>query len=264
MFAEAGITETPKTLDDLIAAAKKLNKGRVKGLFVGNDGGLSGNIGRYLLWSAGSDDIKDAKIAFDNERTDAAFAKYSELFNSGALLVGAPTDWTNPAALIDGLVAMQYCGLWAVPQMLEALGDDVGVFLWPAFDDQGAPAISLGGWTAMVNAKSPYVEEAKAYVKWLWIENKDVQTDWAVGYGFHIPPRGSVAAEAEQLKSGIAKVFVDGVAQYGHAKEPYWTGAMDTFLLTAMTNIVKNGADPRKEVSEAAQKCQAELDASLQ
>jgi len=41
---------------------------------------------------------------------------------------------------------------------------------------------------------------------------------------------------------------------------PQWTGAMGTILTTALTNIVKNGADAATEVANAATQCQAELD----
>jgi multiple sugar transport system substrate-binding protein len=51
VLEEAGIA-VPATIDDVIAAAQALDTGRVKGLFVGNDGGI-GALGGPLLWSAG-------------------------------------------------------------------------------------------------------------------------------------------------------------------------------------------------------------------
>ena len=41
MFQAAGITQTPTTFDELITVAKKLTTGNRKGLYIGNDGGVS-------------------------------------------------------------------------------------------------------------------------------------------------------------------------------------------------------------------------------
>ncbi len=40
LLDKAGI-KPPETIDDLIAAAKELTTNKVKGIFVGNDGGLA-------------------------------------------------------------------------------------------------------------------------------------------------------------------------------------------------------------------------------
>lgn len=263
VFEEAGIT-VPTTMDELIAAAAKLTSRRVKGLYLGQTGGLYAYTAvNYMIWSAGAQTIADGKIAFDDPRVDAAFVKFGELYNSDSLLIGAPTDWWDPSAFIDGLAAMQLCGMWAAPAIMEAFGDDVGMFPWPAADEQGTPAMVVGGWAQMVNGKSKHIEEAKAFAKWLWIEKADIQEDWSLSYGFHVPPRKSVAAKAEKLQSGVPAEFVAAMGKYGHPENPFWTSAMDTLVEQAIVNIVTNGADPRAEVKAAAEKCQAELDALL-
>jgi hypothetical protein len=65
----------------------------------------------------------------------------------------------------------------------------------------------------MVSAKSANVDAAKAYIKWLWIDNTKDQEDFNLSYGFHIPPRKSLAAQATKLQSGPAadalKIFND-------------------------------------------------------
>jgi multiple sugar transport system substrate-binding protein len=104
------------------------------------------------------------------------------------------------------------------------------------------------------------VAEAKKFVDWLWIQKTDLQQDWALSYGFHVPPRISAAAAAEPLKTGPASEAVGFLSQYGKAAPPQWTGAMGTYLTDSITNIVKNGADAATEVAACAEKCQAELD----
>lgn len=87
--------------------------------------------------------------------------------------------------------------------MQQALGDDIGIFPFPKVGSAGKESVYNGGWSMFVNAKSKNVEAAKEYVKWLWIDQKEYQEDWATSYGFHIPPRTSLAETATKLKTGL-------------------------------------------------------------
>jgi multiple sugar transport system substrate-binding protein len=262
LLDKAGV-KPPTTLDELGDAITKLTSGQVKGLFMGNDGGV-GVMGDEILWSSGHDRLtSDNKPDVNNDDTVAAFSKAQQWLKAhvDGILSGAPTDWWDPSAFTSGLVAMQWTGLWAMPGIKKGIGDDFGVVPWPQIDaGKGKPATFWGGWTEFVNAKGKNVEEAKAFVKWLWIDNKDFQKDWALSYGFHVPPRNSVAAEAEPLKSGPAKEAVDILNNDGHPDLPNWSGAMGTAWTDAINNILKNGADPKTELANAATKIQAELD----
>jgi multiple sugar transport system substrate-binding protein len=259
LLTAAGV-KPPTTFDDLIAAAKALTTKAQSGLFIGNDAGKGELFAKLMIWSAGGQLIKDGKSVFNTDRSAAAWAKLATLSNSGSLLVGAPADWWDPSALTDGLTAMQWCGLWSLPAITKALGDDFGVVAWPALDDKGAPATWNGGYSELVNAKSAHLAEAKAFVKWLWIENTADQNDWSLSYGFHIPPRASVAATADKLKSGPAADAVNIVTKYGQLEYPlYWTGAMDTMLTDGIVNVITKNADPKAELDAAAKKVDAEL-----
>ncbi|MDQ3466998.1 MAG: extracellular solute-binding protein, partial [Chloroflexota bacterium] len=226
MLEEAGV-QPPTTMDEVIAAAKALDSGRVKGLFLGNDGGITALL-EIAPWSAGSDFLVNNEIVFNNERTALAYEKVRELNESGALLVGAPTDWWDPSALTQGLAAMQWTGLWAMPGIREGIGEDFGIMPWPAFDAQGTPATFWGGWAEMVNAKSKNIDIAKEFVRWLWIENTANQQDWNLSYGFHVPPRQSAAASAEPLQSPPPADAVKFFYDHGRILPPEWTPAMDT------------------------------------
>jgi len=257
LLDEAGL-KPPTTMDELISTAKELSSGRTKGLFVGNDGGINA-LWALAPWSAGSEFLVNNEIVFNDPKTVAAYEKVRELNASGALLTGAPTDWWDPSAFTQNLVAMQWTGLWAMPGIVKGVGEDFGVVPWPALDASGTPVTFWGGWFEMVNGKSKYVEEAKQFVKWLWLENTKNQQDWSLSYGFHVPPRLSAAAAAEPLKSGPAAEAVTILGQYGRIMPPQWTTAMDTIMTDALTKIVKNNAPAAEEVAAAAQKCQEEL-----
>jgi multiple sugar transport system substrate-binding protein len=261
MLDGAGI-KPPATFDELIEATKKLNSGKVKGLFFGNDGGVGVMTGN-AVYAAGSSLLDGQKVAFNNDNVAAAYQKARELAQTDALLIGAPTDWWDPSAFNQNLAAITWNGLWAMPGIKKALNEDFGVLPFPAIGANGKPVIYLGGWSAMVNAKSKHIEEAKAFTKWLWLENSKAQEDWSLSYGFHIPPRMSVAKNAAALKSGQAAEVLDLTGKYGYVDNPLWNGAMATALGDALTNVIKNNADPKAELATAATKAQAELEKEL-
>ncbi|TCN44443.1 hypothetical protein EV644_101422 [Kribbella orskensis] len=84
-------------------------------MFVGNDGGV-GILGGPALWAAGLDYVTDdGKFGFDDPAAVESLRKLRELFTSNALLLGAPTDWSDPSAFTQGPTAMQSCspsGYW--------------------------------------------------------------------------------------------------------------------------------------------------------
>lgn len=262
ILKKAGVS-VPSTSQELLEAIQKLTNSTTKGLYLGEDGGISAML-NILPWSAGSDFLVDNQIVFDTQNTASAYAFLRTMNTNGSLLLGAPTDWWEPSALIQGMAAMQWSGLWAYPQIKAAVGDDLGIAPWPAFTPNDEPAAFLGGWSTMVNGQSSNIEEAKKYVKWLWIDNTAAQRDWCLGYGFHLPPRKSVAQTAEPLKKPPVDLAVKAVNEHGHFMPPEWTASMNTALTDAVTNIVKLGADPSSELAIAKTKCDRELARNLE
>ncbi len=266
LLAKAGI-QPPATVDDLIAASKALTTKNQKGLFIGNDAGVTPSFGGGsllgpILWAVGSDYLTaDNKPGFVSAEAKQSFAKMRELFLSKSLLLGAPTDWWDPSSFTQGLAAMQWCGLWAMPGIQKAVGDDFGVVPWPAFSSTvGKPSTFAGGWGAMVSAKSKNVDAAKAFIKWLWIDNTKDEEDFNLSYGFHIPPRKSLAAKASKLQSGPAADALKIFNQYAVAGLPAWTPKMNSAYADAATAIVRKGGD----IDSSLATCEKVVDAELQ
>ena len=255
---EAAGVAPPTTFDELIAASTALGTGRQKGLFVGNDGGIAAWL-TLLPNSAGSKIIEGDQVLFNNERTVAAYQKLVELQGTGSLLTGAPVEWFDPSSFTQGLVAMQWCGLWAMPQIQRELGDDFAVIPLPALDAEGTPATFFGGWSQFVNGNRPNVDLAKAFVNWLWVTKTDLQTDWNLAYGFHVPPRISVAEAATQLQSGPPAQMVQAMNDYGNILPPTWTGTMGTILSDAVTNAIQGGGDIAAALTDAQTQVEAEV-----
>lgn len=252
MLDKAGI-KPPESIDDLVSAAKELTGGGKRGAFWGNDGGLA--LTMPMVWASGGSPLDDGhtKAAFATPATIKGAAALHQMYADKSILLGSPTDWTDPGAFIGGLVAMQWCGLWAMPTITAKWGDDVGILPMPA-GVGGEPAIYVGGWNEYVAAKSSDVDASKAFVKSVWIDNSEDQTDWSLSYGFHIPPRKDVAAKADKLKSGLPAEAVKLTDDHAKSFSPYWTPAMNTNFTDAMTRIIQNGTDPAAQLNGAASK----------
>jgi multiple sugar transport system substrate-binding protein len=256
MFEKAGV-EVPKTLEELIEAAAKLKTSKVKGAYLGND--LT-PVQHNLIWSAGADTLTaDNKPAFNTDAVADGLKQLRSLFTSGDLLLGAPADWWDPSAFTQGLTAMQWCGMWAMPVMQKALGDDIGIFPFPKVGSAGKESVYNGGWSMFVNAKGKNVEAAKEYVKWLWIDQKKYQEDFATSYGFHIPPRTSLAQSATKLKSGLPAEGVKLFNEFGHFDNIGWTQAMIAAVNDVIANSVRKDADPKAQLAAAEKKVDTEL-----
>ncbi|YAL84397.1 ABC transporter substrate-binding protein [Dermacoccaceae bacterium W4C1] len=258
LLSKAGVTP-PKTLDELVSAAKKLTQGKVKGLFLGNDGG-AGVMGGPVLWSSGHDYLTDDnKPDFANADVADALGKIAGLFKGGQLLLGAPSDWSEPAAFTQGLCAMQWTGLWALPAIDAALGDDYGVLPFPAIGS-GKPSVPVGAYASAVSAKAKDVEAAKKFVKWLWVDQTAKQLDWAQSYGIHVPARKSLVAKATKLTTGPAKDAAGFVNSYGHPQTPLlWTPACATAFGDAVDKIIRSGANATSQLASVSKTVTKEL-----
>ncbi|MFF7351360.1 MULTISPECIES: ABC transporter substrate-binding protein [Streptomyces] len=259
LLKDAGV-EPPATLDALVDAAKKLTTSKVKGLFLGNDGG-AGVLGGTPLYAAGLQLVtEDGKVGFDDPAAARTLGKLHQLYADKSLLLGAPADWADPSAFVQGLTAMQWSGLWALPQVRKELGDDFGVLPFPKDGGQGKPSVPVGAYGAAVSARGGHQEAAKEFVKWLWVERTDYQEDFALSYGFHIPARISLAKKAAGLRSGAAADAVRFTTDHGYAQPLLWTPASQTAYQDALSRIIRGGAGPEGELRAVVRKVRGELD----
>jgi multiple sugar transport system substrate-binding protein len=258
LLKDAGV-EPPATLDALVDAARALTRGKVKGLFLGNDGG-AGVLGGTPLYAAGLQLVgEDGKAGFDDPAAARTLGKLHRLHADKSLLLGAPSDWSDPSAFLQGLTAMQWSGLWALPQVRKELGDDFGVLPFPKDGSHGQPSVPVGAYGAAVSARSRHKETAKEYVKWLWVERTDYQEDFALSYGFHIPARISLAKKATRLREGPAADAVRFATDHGYAQPLLWTPASQTAYQDALSRIIKDGASPERELRPVVRKVAEEL-----
>ena len=269
MLDKAGV-KPPTTMDELVAAAKELTSKDVKGVFIGNDAGVTpafggGSMLGPVLWSVGKNYLTDDnEVDFTGTDVENAFGKIRQMVVDKSILLGAPTDYWDSGSFTQGLCAMQYTGLWAMPIVQKAIGDDFGVVAFPPYSSSvGKPSTAQGGWSAMVSAKSKNVDAAKQYVKWLWVDNTKDQEDYNLSYGFHVPPRKSLAAKATKLQSGPAADALKIFNEYAISGGTTWTTEMNTAFGDAATAIVRKGQEAGPQLEKAKKTVDGILDKLL-
>ena len=257
---EAAGVEPPTTFEELVAAVDAVKTADMGGLFAGNDGGV-GVLGTILIWASGNEQLTEDRsaVAFLNDDFYNALTAFREFSEAGGVVPAASADWFSPDAFINGEAAFQWGGLWSLPLIQEAFGDDVGVVPFPAIGANGRPAVPFGAFGACVAAKGPNVEAAKDFVKWLWIDQEDKQVDFSNSYGTHIPAKVSLVEKADKLAGGPGADAARFVSDHGFANDIMWSGAMGEAFGAALSNVIKQGADPATEFAAFEETAKAEL-----
>ncbi|MBZ5738916.1 ABC transporter substrate-binding protein [Nocardioides mangrovi] len=183
LFKQAGITDTPTTMDEWYDDIAKLEDADITPISVGaGDKWPAAHYWYYTaLRSCPEDVLKDAVTSLDF--SDPCFVQAGDVledllatdpFNAGFLTTKAQEGATSASGLLaTGKVAMELQGHWepGVMQGLtddgKGLGDKTGWFPFPAVDGgAGDPADALGGGDAWaVSEDAP--DEAVDFVKYL-------------------------------------------------------------------------------------------------
>ncbi len=259
VLSKAGVS-APTTFEALVDAAAKVTTKDMGGFYAGTDSGV-GVLGLPFIWSAGFRSISsDGKsLDFIDPAFYSALTAYKAFRDGTGLLRNASAEWYDAAPFINGECAMQWTGLWALPKVKAALGDDFGVIAFPGFGSSGKPSVAAGAYGACVAAKGANPDAAKAFVKWLWVDQTDDQVEFSTAFGTHIPAKPALAAKASTLSSGAGADAAKLVADVGHVTDIRWTSAIGTAYSSALTNIIVAGKDPATELAAVASTAKTEL-----
>jgi len=204
-FADAGITEIPKTWDEFLAACEKLKAKGVIPLASNFKDKWPLNDWVYAVPRVveGNPDFPNVKLTSDTPFTmDNGYGKalglLRELNEKGYLEKDInSTNWEQSKKdIASGKFAMYFLGNWVINQVIGAgtTADNVGFFPLP-YDNSGTPAAPLSPDFFYAVAKdSKNVEAAKAFVKWMIVDSG--YEDFA---GFISPLKGKESSLA-QLK----------------------------------------------------------------
>lgn len=215
LLKAAGITELPKTWDDLREAARKLTQdtngdGRVDqhGLF------LSLGKGEWavfawlpFVYSAGGWISRDNRPDLVNEGAIAALQFAQDLVKEGSAILSAPERGYETDDFIAGKVAMQVTGPWNLPQM-EAADIDFGIFPFPA---KQQPAAVVGGENFFL-CKTTREKTQAALTFFEYVLGEEFQQTWALETGYlpvNLRVRNGLAYQDFIRQNPTLSVFLD-------------------------------------------------------
>jgi multiple sugar transport system substrate-binding protein len=223
-LAKAGV-QPPKTWDELLAAAQELTGGKQKGLVIETAPGPYQNFTWYpFLWSAGGEvvDAGSTKSALRTPQAASAFELWGKLVRGGFTQKKPATITADIGPLGRGECAMQVCGFWAIAQLKNGFKKaDYGIVPLPVAP--GGKAVTVyGGWTQMISAKSEHVEQAKAFSKWLWTQDKRFPQEWACRHNSKFSPNTAINKECSDVfESEPYNIFTDQILPTARAEPRY-------------------------------------------
>ncbi|GAB3452095.1 extracellular solute-binding protein [Actinophytocola sediminis] len=215
----AGITGTPATLAEFeqhLAAVKKagttpisLDNLEVGGFQLWNAlTNVLGDPGEYRDWVYGK---QGATIATDGA-TQAA-QKIADWATAGYLPESANAIGVNDARanFTSGKNAYLVTGNWAAAPIAEAMGEDVGFFLFPAVEAD-SPAVASGASVAFsISSKTKHPNEAAAFLDFMR-SPEAAKVQFETGF---MPVNNSVEVDASGVTAEIATDFKKVVAEEG-------------------------------------------------
>ena len=191
IFAEAGVTELPKTPDEFIAALKAVKeKTDAIPLYTNYAAGWTmGAWDAYIgVAATGRDTYMNQELAHtkdpfaDQGNGTGPYAVYKILYDAAAegLIEDdyTTTDWEGCKPMLNnGQIASMVLGSWAFTQMRDAEGgqhpEDVGYMAFPVSIDGKQYAPAGGDYNFAINAQASYEEKLASmyYLKWLTHES---------------------------------------------------------------------------------------------
>jgi multiple sugar transport system substrate-binding protein len=182
LFAKAGITKLPKTMDELMAAAKKLNdpKNGICGIAIRGKGSDAVTMFSGFLRSYGGEFNANGKALINTPQAVAAFKFYGDLLR----LYGPPgvlnMGWAETQALFaQGRAAMRIDADsqfgFSIDPKSSLVYDKVGYFALPAGPSGQAP-FNVAAWSLGVSPYSRNKEAAWEFVRWCMGKEMDART----------------------------------------------------------------------------------------
>ncbi|HWR30710.1 MAG TPA: extracellular solute-binding protein [Negativicutes bacterium] len=229
LFEKAGV-KVPTTLDELEAAAKKLNDptNGVYGVVMRGQRNPSVTQFSGVLFSFGGDFIKNGKCVLDSPEALKAFQYYGRLLKNYGPPGVTNMSWPQAQALFQsGKVAMwidaSVLGGPLLDKAKSAVYDKVGYAVFPA-GPAGAKPFEVVPWALAISAQSKNKDAAWEFAKWL--TSKDIMTR-AIAKQQTVA-RTSAWADKEATKNWPAG-FAEVSAKTGQIAVPY-----DRPLMTAV------------------------------
>jgi ABC-type glycerol-3-phosphate transport system substrate-binding protein len=251
LFAEAGITEAPKTWDEFLAAAERLtDKSKGQQGFGLINSWAAGVLHPFssLLVSNGGDLVVDGKPTLDSEAAKQTFELYEKLIKSGysdPAMATADANTTGPFldSFVSGKTGMIIMANWWESALKAGMGDsfaDIATAPIPV-GPSGDTARSISySWMTVVNAKASAEEQAAAWDFLNWLNGPESGPNGASAMGDILMSMGILPS---RTSDGTA--FADRLSS-----DPFLKGYTETLANAKPFPVVLGG----QEFSESLQK----------
>lgn len=268
VFANAGVTETPKTWDEFLDVCEKIKASGVTPIALGNQ--YSWVVCHYITTLNGKlvpqDTIQSNYNLENTDFTDAGYAKaldmMKELLDKGYVNTDVNScTWEMSESMVqEGTAGMVYEEVQNLKAYDDKLGDDWGYFDFPEIEGEaGASGYITGGPDVfMVNAASKHPDEAITFLKWL--TSDEVQAKMVYELGF-LPCTG-VQLDADKCMPETLEIINKNMDAPGISE---WLDCVlnqtvaDTYLIGCQTIFEdETGESIMKEVSETAKEVAAD------
>ncbi|MGV2826918.1 ABC transporter substrate-binding protein [Myxosarcina sp. GI1(2024)] len=215
LFAEAGITELPKTWSEFKLVAKKLTQDtngdnrldRYGILLSLGKGEWTVFVWLPFIYSAGGHLLSGNQPDLVNSGTVSALQLGADLVQANLAVLSSPERGYELDDFLSGRVAMQITGPWTLAQ-LQPTGIDYDVFPIPVAE---TPAAVLGGENVFVFKTTP--ERERASLQFLeYILSEEFQTAWALKTGYlpiNLKSQRSPEYQSFVAENPVLKVFLD-------------------------------------------------------
>lgn len=266
LFKAAGITQLPKTWDELRQVAKKLTRdtngdGKIDqhGIFLPlGKGEFTVFVWLPFMWSGGGELINgESQVAAavdvsNNKGAVSALQFWHDLIADGSAMLSGPERGYETDALLAGKVAMQLTGPWTLGQF-QATGVDFDVFPIPVGQ---RPATSIGGENLFLFKTTPARQKA-AFKFAEYVLSEEFQTQLALGTGYlpiNVKSRQNPKYLEFANKQPAVKVFLDQ-AKFGRSR-PIFPGynRVSESLGRAIEAVLLGKSTPTEALKESQQR----------
>ena len=272
LFEEAGIKEPPKTWDEAVEVAKKINDpdNQVAG-YATLAAEWTEWFFQYYVWQAGGDLTKEnedgtAELTFTDPAVIKAAEYYQKLKSEGVLQSDLTLKFSDLVTNfgLGKIGMMPFAGDWVSEAITKGIDpDDIGLCLPPA-GPSGKQTTAIGGDCWVINAKA---DQAKKDAAWEYIKyytGKDYRTSYFENLATKgapnpvIIPRDDMSiTDFYEFPEEYKEVLES--AKSGGRLEFYGKADFGSYVDRAVQKILTDSnADPETEFAEAQKLCEKE------
>jgi len=217
MFAAAGIAEPPKTWDELLEAARKLNDpaNNVYGITFSARAGEEGTF-QFLPWvQMGGGSFKEVNTPGAVKALEIWKTLIDEKLASQDVL--SQGQWDSTGTFNAGNAAMAISGPWELGRMATDAKFDWGVALLPTETEGGPRSSAMGDFNLGIFASSQHPDEAFKVIEYFASQSDRLFPEFS-----NIPARSDIPlpATGDARTDAALKVFQEQL-QYAQPRGPH-------------------------------------------